>query len=175
MPPVSAVGTLPPATSGSYEPGRCIDARFPTFRARAADQARAAFTPGTTWPITGHPPGLSREQNEDPRFRCHLCPVDASTTTPNQDQPQPDALERLPGPHLPGSSPVFSLNAHHDGLQPTQHQGGLAPAPEGRRWRADDPPSLAQHRLCDESSTRPLLQRSWHTVWGRLAEQHPGA
>ena len=24
-------------------------------------------------------------------------------------------------------------------------QGGLAPAPEGRRWRANDPPSLTQH------------------------------
>ncbi len=42
----------------------------------------------------------------------------------------PSALERLPDPHLPGSSPAFSLDAHHDGLQPTQHQGGLAPTPQ---------------------------------------------
>src|SRR5437763_16568531 len=32
---------------------RCgsIDIRLPTFHAEAADRARAAFTPGTTWPI----------------------------------------------------------------------------------------------------------------------------
>jgi len=40
-------------------------------------------------------------------------------------------LERLPDPHLTGSSPAFSPNAHHDGLQPTQHRGGLTPTPAG--------------------------------------------
>jgi hypothetical protein len=56
-------------------------------------------------------------------------------------------LERLPGPHLTQSSRAFSPIAHHDSLQLTQHQGGLAPTPAGRRWRANKPPSLAQHRL----------------------------
>src|SRR5947207_3105515 len=37
-----------------------FDARLLTFRARAADQAHAASTPGTTWPVSGHPPGSSR-------------------------------------------------------------------------------------------------------------------
>ena len=37
-----------------------IGTRFPTFRTRAADQAHAASTPGTTWPVNGHPPGSSR-------------------------------------------------------------------------------------------------------------------
>ena len=49
-----------------------FDARLLTFRARAADQAHAAFTPGTTWPVIGHPPGSSRENSQTPRFRCHL-------------------------------------------------------------------------------------------------------
>ena len=42
---------------------------------------------------------------------------------------------------------IRALIAHYDGLQPTQHQGGLTPSPEGRRRRANKPPSLAQHRL----------------------------
>ena len=80
--------------------------------------------------------------------------------TPDRALPDRALLERLPGPHLTRSRRAFSLVAHHDGLQPTQHQGGLAPAPAGRRWRANKPPSLAQHRLWMKSSTRLLLQRS---------------
>src|SRR4029434_3133074 len=53
LPPVSAVGRLPLATLEAYNPGRHIDARLLTFRARAADQAHAAFTPGTAWPVIG--------------------------------------------------------------------------------------------------------------------------
>ena len=40
-------------------------------------------------------------------------------------------LERLPGPHLTRSRRAFSLDARHDSLQLTQHQGGLAPTPAG--------------------------------------------
>jgi hypothetical protein len=39
---------------------RSIGPRLPTFRVVAADQTRAAFTPGTAWPINGHPPDSSR-------------------------------------------------------------------------------------------------------------------
>src|SRR6266545_7143628 len=46
------LGGLPLAASG----GR-IRAGLPTFHAAAADQARVAFMPDTTWPISGHPPG----------------------------------------------------------------------------------------------------------------------
>src|SRR5213076_2928065 len=42
---------------------------------------------------------------------------------------------------------AFSLLASHDGLQPTQYQGGLTSPPVGRRRRANSPPSLAQHRF----------------------------
>src|ERR1022692_4781101 len=45
----------PPAHAG----GR-IGTRLPKFRAEAADRARAAFMPGTTWPVNGYPPGSSR-------------------------------------------------------------------------------------------------------------------
>ena len=68
MPPVSAVGTLPLATPKTQRPqGTTLsNARLLTFRARAADQAHAASTPGTTWPILGHPPGSSRDSNFAP-------------------------------------------------------------------------------------------------------------
>src|SRR5271165_2722289 len=37
-----------------------IGTRLPTFHVVAADQARAAFTPDTAWPVNGHPPDSSR-------------------------------------------------------------------------------------------------------------------
>src|SRR5215210_652116 len=46
--------------------GRRIGAGLPTFHTAAADQARVAFMPDTTWPIDGHPPGSSRGQPETP-------------------------------------------------------------------------------------------------------------
>jgi hypothetical protein len=43
-----------------------IATRLPTFHAEAADRARAAFMPDTAWPISGHPPGLSRNPVDTP-------------------------------------------------------------------------------------------------------------
>jgi hypothetical protein len=99
------LGTLPPATFGACDPGRRIDARLLTFRARAADQAHAASTPDTAWPIHGHPPGSSRGMKQDPRFRCHLNLFDASTAHARPGLPGRALLERLPGPHLTRSKP----------------------------------------------------------------------
>ena len=82
-----------------------VSARLLTFRARAADQAHAACTPGTAWPVNGHLPRLSREHSKDPRFRCHL----KLTTLQRRRPAQPGALERLPGPHLTRSSRAVSL------------------------------------------------------------------
>ena len=66
-------------------------------------------------------------------------------------------LERLPDPHLTRSSPAFSLYAHHDGLQPTQHQGGLAPAParptpEGQQSSISRTAPPIEGRLLHDSS-----------------------
>jgi hypothetical protein len=79
----------------------------------------------------GRPPGSSRRMKQDLRFRCHLNLFDASTTHTRPRTTGRALLERLPGPHLTGSSPAFSPNARHDGLQPTQHRGGLTPTPAG--------------------------------------------
>ena len=89
-----------------------IGTRLPTFRAAAADRARAAFMPDTTWPISGHPPGSSRRQLERPGFDVILL---VST------RHQRFAHARLPDPHLTPHRRLF-LIAHHDGLQPTQHE-----------------------------------------------------
>jgi hypothetical protein len=83
MPSVCCLGTLPPTTFGACDPGRRIDARLLTFRARAADQDHAASTPGTAWPIHGHPPGSSRRKAQVPRFRCQL----TYFSTPQQRTP----------------------------------------------------------------------------------------
>ncbi len=48
------------------EAGRSIGTRLPAFHAKAADRARAAFMPGTTWPVNGYPPDLSRSYWDAP-------------------------------------------------------------------------------------------------------------
>jgi hypothetical protein len=64
--PVSAVDALP-LTHPALRAGS-IGTGLPTFRAGAADQARAAYMPDTTWQILGHPPGSSRGLCPAPGF-----------------------------------------------------------------------------------------------------------
>lgn len=56
------LGTLPLAAPGTDGVGSCLL----TFHAEAADQARVASMPDTTWPIDGHPPDSSRDQMDTP-------------------------------------------------------------------------------------------------------------
>ena len=106
---VLLLGTLPFATFRACDPGRHIGARLLTFRARAADQDHAAFTPGTTWPVIGTPARLIAREQPDPPLSM---PTTIMLTTPQQRTPtrtpRRALLERLPGPHLTGSSPAFS-------------------------------------------------------------------
>jgi hypothetical protein len=92
MPPVSAVGTLPLATLEACDPGRAFDARLLTFRARAADQAHAAFTPGTAWPVIGTPARLITGEQPDPPL---LMPPRFVLTTPQQRTPTPRTSGRV--------------------------------------------------------------------------------
>ena len=149
MPSVFCLGTLPLATFGACDPGRRFDARLLTFRARAADQDHAAYTPGTAWPTLGSPPSSSRRACNDLRFRCRLRNSRRFTSA----RPTRRALlERLPDPHLTRSSAPFPCRSPRRSSA-NAAQGGLAPAPEGRRRRASSPPSLAQLRLWEGSST----------------------
>ena len=133
MPPVSAVGTLPLAARRTDPQARTAasSARLLTFRARAADQAHAASTPGTTWPATRVPARLIPRDAPGP-------PVSMPSKTfrrLNNARPAEN-----PGRALSGTSswsppdrvkPSLFRIAHHDGLQLTQHPGGLTPAPAG--------------------------------------------
>ena len=58
------LGALPLATPASGR--RSIGTRLLTFRAKAADQAHVASMPGTAWPVSGHPPGSSRDRKNTP-------------------------------------------------------------------------------------------------------------
>jgi hypothetical protein len=121
-----------PSRRPARRPGRPLSMpRLLTFRARAADQAHAASTPGTTWPATRAAAKLIPRTQKIPGFDAISGVSTPQQRTPPHSQPGTAPLERLPGPHLTRSSRAFSLNAHHDGLQPTQHQGGLTPAPAG--------------------------------------------
>src|SRR6266540_5889 len=67
VPSVSASARSLSRPSGACcDPGRRIDARLLTFRARAADQAHAAFTPGTAWPVIGTPARPITREQPDP-------------------------------------------------------------------------------------------------------------
>src|SRR6266540_3416571 len=123
VPSVSASARSLSRPSGACcDPGRRIDARLLTFRARAADQAHAAFTPGTAWPVHGYPPGSSRRVTQGPRFRCRLSFFRRLNGARPAGHPGGAVLERLPGPHLTRSRRAFSRIAHHDSLQLTQHR-----------------------------------------------------
>ena len=116
------LGTLPLRPGGStspYERADGIGARLLTFRARAADQAHATYTPGTTWPVVGHPPGSVPGEYAGPSVSMPSSYFDASTATPGRVIPARALLARLPGPHLTHLVRLFP-DAHHDGLQPTQ-------------------------------------------------------
>jgi hypothetical protein len=132
MPTVSAVGTLPPATLGGLRPRvDAFDARLLTFRARAADQAHAASTPDTAWPGTRAPAKLIPRTQWPLGFDAIFLLFRRLNDDAPPGPPGRALLERLPGPHLTGSSPALSLDAHHDSRQLTQLQDGLAPTPAG--------------------------------------------
>jgi hypothetical protein len=81
VPSVLCLDTLPLATFRACDPGRRIDTRLLTFRARAADQAHAAFTPDTTWPVIGTPARLIAGEQPDPPLSM---PPTFMLTTPQQ-------------------------------------------------------------------------------------------
>jgi len=140
--------------SPSHHPdrGSSIRAGLPTFHAAAADQARVAFMPDTTWPISGHPPGSSREQPET-RFRCHVVNhLDTSTAIHSRSPSwSPPDASTAPSPHRSPPRP-------HDRRSMRRFEASPRRAtPKGQ------PSSATQHRLRPRSPTHRNLQRSWHT------------
>jgi hypothetical protein len=80
-----------------------------TFRARAADQAHAASTPDTAWPIHGHPPDSSRRAVRTPDFDV-ISLLRRFNSDVRPGHPDHTSLGRLPGPYLTRSSRTFSLS-----------------------------------------------------------------
>src|ERR1019366_9258940 len=64
------LGALPLTTPDAAGGG--IGACLRTFHAAAADQARVAFMPDTTWPVNGRPPDSSQGQADAPVSMSHM-------------------------------------------------------------------------------------------------------
>jgi len=75
---------LPVAAVTPQAAGSSIRARSPPFRAEAADQDHATFTPGTTWPAIRATarliPGSHPQPGSDAVYEC----LDASTVNPRR-------------------------------------------------------------------------------------------
>ena len=107
-----------------------IGTRLPTFHAGAADRARAAYTPDTAWPTSGHPPGSSRRLLNSPvlmsswLFRRFLSGSLALAFPPG----------RRPESHRPPpTDPDVSLSAHP--ARAVQCSGVSTAAPSARTGR----------------------------------------
>ena len=129
-PPVSAVGALPLAAEASQP--RLL------YRRSLSHVPCKSRRPGSRRLYAGHhlarnagtrqalPEGRSRTPGFDAISDFRRLNDDARSGRPGRA-----LLERLPGPHLTRSSRAFSLDARHDSLQLTHHQGGLTPTPAG--------------------------------------------
>ena len=103
----------------SPSPCRFIPAH-PTFHVTAADWARVACMPGTAWPVSGYPPGLS--------WSLLPTPVSMPSNEVSTRQ-QRRACARLPSPRLTHSPCAFSSSLTTPGIQPDAARGGLKPPP----------------------------------------------
>src|SRR5674476_973755 len=107
------LGALPLTTPNPASGG--IGTCLPTFHAAAADQARVASMPDTTWPVNGHPPDSSQDRLYAPASMSHIY---IST----RHQRFTDVL--LPDPHLTPHGRRF-LIAHHARHSTGAARGGL--------------------------------------------------
>lgn len=132
----------------------CVAGRLPTFHAAAADQARVAFMPDTTWPTSGQPPGSSQGQHETP--------VSMSLRIIST-RPQRFTHVRLPGPHLTPSNGCLFLIAHHPGRSTRRSMRWFEASP--REGDSEGPTSFINCTAPPSASTTypSSLQRSWHT------------
>src|SRR3954454_7957852 len=122
----SPVDALPLTTARGFARLRgCVDACLPTFRAEAADRARATFTPGTTWPVGGRPPGLVpgllRFSHQDSpsadTWETHRCRSDSCASE------VPNATGREPAPRSRNRSPSRLAAALISGARRTLRLG----------------------------------------------------
>src|SRR6185295_11192041 len=127
-PPAEPATVLTPTQSAGYSLSPTRETRTGSvgfgllpFHAEAADRARVASMPDTAWPISGHPPDLSRDHLDTP---VSMSPESFST------RQQRFACARLPDPHLTHELRRFHI-AHHGRVTAPAACGGLKPPPQG--------------------------------------------
>jgi hypothetical protein len=122
--------------------------RLLLFHSGAADRARATSMPDTTWPISGHPPGSSRDLSDTP--------VSMSSEVVSTRQ-QWFTRVRLPSPRLTSSTRRLFLDRSPRRSSTNAARGGLKPPSAGRLRRATKPSSPEQHHSRKTSLYRILL------------------
>ena len=170
MPPVSAVGTLPLAARRTDPKGP--DGRFRRSPSHVPCQSRR---PGSRRLHAGHHLASHRDIRQAHHKRtARPLAFDATSillTTHQQRTPTP-----TPGWALSGTSswsPPDASTAPSPDRSPRRSSanaasGGLTPSPEGRRRRANKPPSPAQHRLYEDR----LHQSSFNVRDTRLSRNY---
>jgi hypothetical protein len=151
--PPSTRSLSPPADALANQRAGSIGTGLPTFRAGAADRAHATYTPDTTWPILGHPPGSSRELLAFPVSMSSTC-FDASSAVRSRS-PSRSPPDTSPGAFSASlTTTVFSQrsmrrfdasprratpkghNLHH--LHSTASNESAIATPSLRSWRTQD-------------------------------------
>jgi hypothetical protein len=158
------------ARAPSHHPaGSSVGASLPTFHVKAADRARAAYMPGTAWPVTGFPPDSSWDLVPAPVLMPPETNFDTSTAirlrSPSRSPPDASCA-----PFPTRSRQRSSANAA---------VGGLTPLPEERRRRVSNPSSPTQQHNRSRSPTYkqpPSPVRVAHTrsSFSRGAAPGPG-
>ena len=127
-PPAEPATVLTPTQSAGYSLSPTRETRTGSvgfgllpFHAEAADRARVASMPDTAWPISRHPPDLSRDHLDTP---VSMSPESFSI------RQQRFACARLPDPHLTHELRRFHI-AHHGRITAPAACGGLKPPPQG--------------------------------------------
>jgi len=157
--------------SPSHHPSRGggIRVGLPTFRAAAADQARVAFMPDTTWPVSGHPPGSSREQPEAPVSMSCGYHLDTSTAihsrspswSPPDASPAPSPHRSPPRPHDRRSMRRFEASPRRATPKGQTFINCTAP-PSPTITHSSRPPTLVAHQvLTIAPAVRLLPATSW--------------
>jgi hypothetical protein len=127
---------LPLAPDPTPGIGHSIGPRLPAFSVEARIQTHAACMPDTDWPISGHPPALSRD--------CIEIPVSMSLP-PSRHFISGSLAFVFLVPHLTALTLPFPRRSPRRSSA-NAARGGLTPPPTGRRRRATTPPSSTQHR-----------------------------
>ena len=154
--------SLSPPVVLTRRPGRLLST---LAFSRSMQEPQTRITP----PLRRTPPGQQRGQppcSSREQIRSSVLMSSQPVSTPQTTTPDPSTT---PDPDDSGTSSwsppdaikrAFCPDAHHDGLQPTQLQGGLAPTPAGPTPEGQQSSISRIAPLSETASYIDLLQRS---------------